>query len=61
MTIKQIDPPQTKTVTSHDLTVLLSRAKQRVLMATTPQECVAALAIQAAIEAQINRLKQPKL
>lgn len=59
MTIRQIEPTQTDNM-QHGLTVLLSRAKQQVLMATTPQECVAALAIQAAIEAQINRLKQPK-
>lgn len=50
----QITPPQTETDVTRDLAILLARAKQRVLIATTPMERVAALAIQAAIEARIK-------
>lgn len=50
----QITPPQAETDTTRDLAILLARAKQRVLIAATPMERVAALAIQAAIEARIK-------
>lgn len=60
MTVKQITPSQTETDVARDLAILLARAKQRVLIATTPMEKVAALAIQAAIEARLRmgELKQ---
>jgi hypothetical protein len=50
----QTAPPKTEIDTTRDLAIMLARVKQRVLIATTPMERVAALAIQAAIEARIR-------